>query len=101
MTIGIIGAGNVGGSLGAGWAKAGHVVIFGSRNPEGEVQEWVKKAGAQARAASVQEAVAAADVLVLATPWKAAKAVAEGLGDLHGKVLIDLINPLLPDLSGL
>lgn len=102
MTIGIIGAGNVGGSLGAGWAKAGHSVIFGSRNPVGdEVQQWVKKAGANARAALVPETVAAADVLVLATPWKAAQAVVEGLGDLGGKVLIDLINPLLPDLSGL
>ena len=34
MRIGIIGAGNVGGTLGSAWAKRGHEVAFGSRGPE-------------------------------------------------------------------
>jgi predicted dinucleotide-binding enzyme len=33
MHIGIIGAGNVGVALGAGWLRAGHTVTFGVRNP--------------------------------------------------------------------
>jgi 3-hydroxyisobutyrate dehydrogenase-like beta-hydroxyacid dehydrogenase len=33
MKIGIIGTGNMGRALGTGWARAGHDVLFGSRNP--------------------------------------------------------------------
>jgi len=33
MNIGIIGAGNVGGTLGARWARNGHTVAFGVRDP--------------------------------------------------------------------
>ncbi len=43
----------------------------------------------------------AAELLLLSTPWKAAQSTIAGLSDLSGKVLIDALNPLLPDLSGL
>ena len=33
MKIAIIGAGNVGGTLGRAWVKAGHEVMFGVRDP--------------------------------------------------------------------
>jgi len=36
MRLGIIGAGNVGGSLGGLWASKGHEVIFGVRDPDSE-----------------------------------------------------------------
>ncbi len=36
MKIAIIGIGNVGGTLGPAWAKAGHDVIFGVRDPNSE-----------------------------------------------------------------
>jgi 8-hydroxy-5-deazaflavin:NADPH oxidoreductase len=61
----------------------------------------VSQAGAMARAAESAEAVAASEVLVLATPWEATQKIVEGLGDLKGKVLIDAVNPLLPNLAGL
>lgn len=32
MKIAVVGAGNVGGTLGKGWAKKGHDVTFGVRN---------------------------------------------------------------------
>jgi predicted dinucleotide-binding enzyme len=102
MKIGIIGSGNVGGTLGTRWAQAGHRVVFGSRNPASdEMRQLAAKAGSTARAASFQEALQAAELLLLATPWPATKTVAEGLGDLAGKVLIDATNPLLPNLAGL
>lgn len=102
MHIGIIGSGNVGGALGTRWAQAGHQVVFGSRNPgSDEMRRLVAGAGASARAASSQEAVAAAEVVLLSTPWPATQAVVQGLGDLSGKILIDATNPLKPDLSGL
>ena len=36
MNIAIIGAGNVGGTLGRIWAQRGHSVVFGVRDPFGE-----------------------------------------------------------------
>jgi hypothetical protein len=102
MNIGILGAGNVGGTLGTRWAQAGHQVIFGSRKPESaEIKELASKAGSAARGGSITEAIAASEVVVLATPWGAAKEVLAGAGNLAGKILIDATNPLLPRLEGL
>jgi predicted dinucleotide-binding enzyme len=76
MTIGIIGSGNVGGALGTRWARNGHTVIFGSRQPESdEMKQLAAKAGAGARASSFAEAVRASEVLLLATPWPATRQV--------------------------
>ena len=36
MKLAIIGAGNVGGALGANWAQKGHDVFFGVRDPKAE-----------------------------------------------------------------
>ncbi len=102
MTIGIIGSGNVGGTLGTRWAQGGHDVVFGSRHPASDqLRQLAAKAGPTARAASIQETVAAAELLLLATPWPATRTVVEGLGDLGGKVLVDATNPLMPNLAGL
>jgi len=101
MNIGIIGSGNVGGTLGKRWAQAGHQVVFGSRNPgSGAMRQLAAEAGATARAASFHETVEASEVLLLATPWPATQPALEGLGDLTGKVLMDATNPLLPNLAG-
>jgi predicted dinucleotide-binding enzyme len=101
MEIGILGSGNVGGTLGARWAQGGHDVVFSSREPgSAQMQELVARAGKSARAATVAQA-AACDVVLVATPWPATKAVITSVGSLAGKVVIDATNPLLPDLSGL
>lgn len=101
IKIGIIGAGNVGGTLGLGWAKSGHHVIFGSRNPGSKkIQDLVRKAGGGTSVAANKEAVERSEVVVLATPWAAAKEAVSSL-PLAGKVVIDATNPVLPDLSGL
>lgn len=102
MKIGILGSGNVGGTLGTRWAQGGHQVVFSSREPESaKMKELLGRAGANARAAQTPETVAASDVVVVATPWAAAKDVLAGAGSLAGKIVIDVLNPLLPDLSGL
>jgi predicted dinucleotide-binding enzyme len=102
MNIGIIGSGNVGGALGTRWAKGGHQVIFGSRDPgANDMKDLLTKAGSNARAATLQDAAKSGEVLLLATPWPVTREVVQGLGDLSGKVLIDATNPLLPNLSGL
>lgn len=91
--IAIIGTGEVGGTLGKRWAALGHKIIYGSRTPDAEkVQELVKETGAGAIAVSPKDAVAQADLILLAVPWSAAKDVIAGLGDLTGKVLMDPTN---------
>jgi len=102
MNIGIIGSGKVGGTLGTRWAKGGHSVIFSSRNPDSdEMKDLVNQAGPKSRSASVSETTKASDVLVLATPWQGTQEALRNAGSLAGKVLIDVTNPVLPDLSGL
>jgi hypothetical protein len=95
MKIAIIGAGNVGGSLGKAWAKAGHTIIFGVRNPgQGKTQPPLAEIGSAASAVLVPDAVRGADVVVLATPWPAVEDAIRAMGELRGKVLIDCTNPL-------
>jgi 8-hydroxy-5-deazaflavin:NADPH oxidoreductase len=95
MIIGVIGAGRVGGTLGRGLARAGHSVVYGLRNPE-QPREGLDHPGT--RVASVRDAVAAADVLVLATPWAATEAALAAAGDLGGRPLLDATNPLGPGM---
>jgi len=102
MKIGIIGSGNVGGALGGRWAKLGHEVVFGTRNPHGsDVQQLAAKASSKTSVAALADAAREGDVLLLSTPWPATQQIIAGLGNLNGKILIDATNPLLPDLSGL
>jgi len=92
MKIAILGAGNVGTALGAGWARSGHEIFFGVRSPG--------KTGLK-NAIYVREAAQSADVIVLAVPWSGVPDALRSAGDLTGKVILDATNPLLADLSGL
>jgi predicted dinucleotide-binding enzyme len=102
MRIGILGAGNVGGTLGRGWAGKGHEVFFGVPRPEdSKTQALIQSIGPKARAGTVRDAAAFAEVVVLATPFEAAEEAIKKAGDLTGKVVIDCTNPLTADFSGL
>lgn len=102
MRIGVIGPGNVGGTLGRGWVKYGHEVKFGAVDPfASKVQELIGDIGAGASAGTVAEAAAFGDVVALTTPWPAARAALLSAGDLTGKIVLDCTNPLKTDLSGL
>jgi len=96
MKIGIIGSGNIGGTLGRHWAKAGHDVMFSSRHPD-ELKEMADSIGA--RAGTVSEAADHGEVLLLATPLKHNEVVANEVGSLENKILIDATNPY-PDRDG-
>lgn len=102
MKIAIIGAGNVGGTLGLTWARKSHDITFGVRDPgEAKVQKLIAAAGGRATAATVPEAVALAPVVVLATPWEGAQNAVSAAGNLAGKILVDATNPVVigSDLS--
>jgi predicted dinucleotide-binding enzyme len=95
MKIAIIGAGHVGGTLGSGWAKRGHDITFGTRDPK-KIDSTV-----DAKVSSVMEAAQSCDVIVLTVPSNAVADALLSTGDLTGKILLDATNPLLPDLTGL
>jgi hypothetical protein len=59
MKIGIIGAGNVGSSLGGGLAREGHSIVYGVRDPASDKHAALKGPNVDVR--SVREAVEAAD----------------------------------------
>jgi predicted dinucleotide-binding enzyme len=101
MKIGFLGGGNVGATLGEGFVRARHEVFFGVRNPSApDMQAVVDRSAGKARAGSIEQAAAFADVVVNALPWGATQAALESV-NLSGKVLLDATNPLKPDLSGL
>jgi predicted dinucleotide-binding enzyme len=102
MKISILGAGNVGGTLGSAWARKGYDVFFGVPSPnEAKTQGLLKTIGSKGRAGTVSEAAAASDIIVLATPWPVTQDAIKAAGNLTGKVVIDCTNPLKPDFSGL
>jgi hypothetical protein len=102
VKIAMLGTGKVGSALGMRWSQKGHEIIFGSRNPQGEkTLALVKKFGAGTRAATIDKAATEADLVVLATPWIQAQSVLKAAGDLTGKIVIDCVNPLNADFSGL
>jgi 8-hydroxy-5-deazaflavin:NADPH oxidoreductase len=96
MKLAIIGAGNVGGALGTAWAqKAGHEIVFGVRDPKSDkTQTLLRAIGSKARAVTAAEAAAAADIIVMSTPWPATEAAIRSMGNLKGKILLDATNPL-------
>jgi 8-hydroxy-5-deazaflavin:NADPH oxidoreductase len=86
MRIAVIGKGKIGGTLGSKWSGAGHDVVYGARDGSGE-----GPGGAPVR--SIGDAIAAAEVVVLAVPGQV---VPDVVGDngaaLAGKVVIDAVN---------
>ena len=102
MKIAIIGAGNVGGTLGRAWAKAGFEVMFGVRDPSSpKVAALLATTDDRTIAGRVAEAAAYGTVVALCTPWDATESAVKESRDLAGKVLLDCTNPLENDLSGL
>ncbi len=98
MNIAVIGSGNVGGALAKQFAKAGHRVTLGSRNPsDPKIKDLLEQ---NITADSVQEAVKGSEVILLATPGKAGVEVVKSLGDLAGKVVIDATNSVFAKPEG-
>jgi len=100
MKIAVIGTGSVGGTLGRRWAELGHSVCFGVRDlADAAPKALVSKIKGDARFASVRDAVEDADVVVLATPYAANAAAITSAGELAGKILIDVTNPIGADFA--
>mgnify|MGYP001224180440 FL=1 len=97
MRIAVIGAGNVGTTLGRGWTRRRHQVTYGVRDASSAKAAALAQGGVQVTAPT--QAVERSEVVVLATPWAATKDAVEALGDLGGRPLLDATNPIGPGLT--
>jgi predicted dinucleotide-binding enzyme len=89
-TIGLIGAGKIGGQVARAVIDAGYdVVISNSRGPE-TLSDLVAELGPQARAATAAEAAEAGDLVVVSVPFKAIPDVPSA--PLAGKTVVDTTN---------
>lgn len=101
MKIGIIGAGDIGSTLGKAWAKRCHNVVFGVRNIQSpKVKKLLNSADSNIHVDKIHEAVHFGDVIVLAVPWEAAQETIRSVDDISGKIIIDPSNPIKSDLEG-
>jgi predicted dinucleotide-binding enzyme len=100
MKIAVIGPGHVGSSLGARFANLGHEIVYGVRDPEGDrARELYVAAAGNVRLSSIPDAIRAAEIVVLATPFEAAVEVVRGAGELDDRIVVDCTNPIGPGLT--
>jgi predicted dinucleotide-binding enzyme len=93
-TVAIIGTGDMGDSLGPRFVELGYKVIYGSRDPDGDkAQTVVRLTGGDTVATTQRDAAQAGDIVILAVPWPAMETVAQNLGPLDGKIVIDISFP--------
>jgi 8-hydroxy-5-deazaflavin:NADPH oxidoreductase len=82
-SIAVIGSGNIGGTIGEAWRRAGHDVTFGARSPE------------PPETVAIADAIAGAEVVLLAMPGSAIPGfLSEHGAALDGKVVIDATNDI-------
>lgn len=99
-TISIIGAGSIATAIAARSIKAGHTVEVISRDPA-KARTLTDKLAVRA-ITGTYGSVPAGDIVILAVPYASAAAVVADFGDsLGGKVIVDITNPVAPDLQSL
>lgn len=101
MKIGVIGAGNMGSSLGKFWAQNGHQLMFSYSRDAAKLQKVAEAIGSNATIGTPTEAVQFADVVLLSVPYGAIQDALQAAGSLDGKILFSCVNALLPDMSGM
>ena len=93
--IAVLGAGNIGGTLGRKWVAAGHQVAFGVADPQSSNKAQAVRAdvGEAATFTEVAKALEGADVVVLAVPGAAVdELIRANAARLDGKTIIDASN---------
>jgi predicted dinucleotide-binding enzyme len=98
MNVVIVGSGNMGSALASQLVKAGHQVSIVSKDAA-HATALAKKVGAQAVPAV--SAASNADIVIVATPQAEAAGALRALGDLRGKTVVDITNPMTADYMGL
>jgi len=99
MKVGLIGTGRLGSALGKIWAEKGHMIMFGSRDPQ-KAKKLANSIGSNASGGTYEEAAKFGDVIVLAVPWSGAKESIKTAGDLDSKIIVDSTTTAAPHLGG-
>jgi len=93
LKIGIIGTGQIGGTLAKLWVAAGHEVLISSRHPE-ELRSLAQTLGPKARVGTPREAALFGDVVLESVPYSALPQIGKDLkAELAGKIVLDTANP--------
>ena len=99
MKIAFVGIGNVGAALANSLTKAGHEVLIAARDLHSDSVKAALSQNPALEAEWVQEAVAEAEIVFLATPFSANEEALKNAGDLTGKIIVDCTNPVGPGLT--
>jgi len=94
MTTSIIGVGNLGGTVARHLTAGGETVVLAAQD-EAHAQSLADELGPNASAASVEDAIAGSDAVVLATWLDQSREYVPALaGALENKVVVDPSNPI-------
>jgi predicted dinucleotide-binding enzyme len=100
MKTAIIGLGNIGKQVALNLIAGGRKLIVADHGPA-KAADFARASNGMARAGSVGDAIAEADIIVFAVYFDAIKGLlTEYRGSLPGKIIVDPSNPIAPDGSG-
>ena len=100
MKITIIGTGNMGSGLASALVAAGHDINIGARDPVKAVA-LAETLGHGVVGGDIATASKRSDIIILALPFGAIAEVIAQIGEVAGKVLVDISNPISPDYKEL
>jgi hypothetical protein len=98
MKIGIIGAGNIGGTLARHFVKAGYEVALANSRGAASLEDLAKELGPTLHASTAEGAARFGDVIFLAIPWRNPEALPPA-ELVAGKIVVDAMNPYKPDFT--
>jgi NADPH-dependent F420 reductase len=100
MTVAIIGTGKMGSGLARLIASKGIDVAIGHKDAA-KATALAQEIGARAQGGSSEAAAKRADIVIIAVPYPHIAEALKGAGDLAGKIVIDISNPITPDFKAL
>jgi 8-hydroxy-5-deazaflavin:NADPH oxidoreductase len=98
MKIGIIGSGNIGGTIGTIWANQGHEICFGTRDRHSDkIQTLLSNISGKAKADTLENAAKFGDVILIAIHWYVLPEILPTISHLLAdKIVIDATNRMFP-----
>jgi hypothetical protein len=100
MIVAVIGTGKMGSGLAHLLASTGVQVVIGGRDPA-KAAKLAKEIGGGAHGTGIAAAAQHAELIILAVYYQKMEETIRAAGDLTGKTLVDISNPITEDFKGL
>lgn len=100
MKIAILGTGNIGAAYARALTQARHDVVIGDRDPA-KAAALARDLGGHTEGGGIAAAISIADIVIVALPYPATVQAVAGIGDVAGKILVDVSNPISADFRDL